>query len=646
MSPTVTSAGTTPGMILGTAAYMSPEQARGLPADRRSDVWAFGCTLYEMLTGAQPFKGNMVSDTLAAVLKTEPEWETLAGLVPRGIRNLLRRCLKKEARQRLHDIADARIIIEEVLDGASDETDEAAAPPAPSRTGERLIWIALLVAGIIAAAVLGAGRVTTPPRPHRKLALGIENYEHRWDVAPVISPDGRRIAYVSDDRLWIQDLVRVEPHAIDASKGATTPFWSPDSRWIGFRSEGKLWRAPIGGGAPSPIGAVVNDLAGATWGDDDTIVLADGNGPLLSVSARGGEPATFFERDLDRESDFHTPHFLPDGSGLVFAVHRTEGLDTLGALDSDGRRKVLLTVEGAQLDFPVYSKATGHLLWARRENNEGIWAAPFSLRRLELTGEPFLVAPGANWPSVSEHGHLVYVSGNTRPTMQLSLFDRTGKEIERIGEPRTGVTMNAPKVSPDGKRIAVTEDDGEDTDIWVYDLDRATRTRFTFTENQDCCPAWGPDGNTLYWSSGDGTLQHVVYRGAADGAEDPVQLVAGIAPQVTQDGAHLVFNRFDNETKFNLWTLRLDAETGEPRPLLEQPWNLGWFELSPDGRFVAYDSDESGVFQVFLMRFPAKRGKWQVSTEGGQFPRWTPDGTRLVYGGGGSLWEVRIDTSL
>ncbi len=350
MSPTLTSAGTVAGMILGTAAYMSPEQARGQASDKRVDIWAFGGLLYEMLCGRQAFLGDTVSDTLAGVLKIDPNWEVLPTRTSRRLRRLLARCLHKDRKQRLHDIADARIVIEEELGGAPDEeTTGEAVTTARVRGKERLLW----VAAVVAAGITGAALVWTlrpaVQAPLRKFELSVPDLESGYHYPPVISPDGRRLAYSADGRLWIRDNERLEPREVPGGESGRAPFWSPDGRFLAWYAGGKLWKAPVDGGEASVICDVKGVVDGASWSADDRIVFAPPRGALMVVSSRGGDPRPIVEINSEEETDFHKPHFLPGGRSFLFAVHRKEEIDTLAVFDGE-QRKVLLRIEGSRID--------------------------------------------------------------------------------------------------------------------------------------------------------------------------------------------------------------------------------------------------------------------------------------------------------
>jgi len=502
-SPTITSVGTLTGVILGTAAYMSPEQAKGKEVDRRADVWAFGVVLYEMLTGRRLFDGETISETLAAVLMKEIAWDALPADTPPRIRRLLRRCLQRDPQSRLRDAGDARLLIEEVLAGA--DREEVRQRP---RYGSAFLWAASVFAAVATGVALDRFVPRpVPARPLRKFELSVPDVERAR-----ISPDGRRLTYVSSGKLWVRDLDRLEARPLEGTEGAGVFFWSPDAAWVAYLADGKLWKVPAGGGKPTMICDLPGPegffgRAGGVWERDGTILFTTDRTGLLRVSAQGGDPKSVLEPQPDEETAFHGVNALPDGRGVVFVVHRTgEGRpkwDTLAAYAAGkNTKKILLQVEGQWLMGPVYS-STGHLLYRREPDNPGIWALPFSPSELEVTGEPFLVAPNGKYPSVAEDGTLVYISGGGEREVQPAWVDRGGKLLGTIGEPQR-VNRWSLALSPDQGRVALTLGDGDESDVWVYDAIRGTRARLTSTRDATN-PAWSPDGKRIIYHRGKST---------------------------------------------------------------------------------------------------------------------------------------------
>jgi Tol biopolymer transport system component len=651
-SPTVKPDSTREGSILGTAAYMSPEQARGRPLDRRADIWAFGCVLYEMLTGRQAFEGETLSDTLVAVLNSESDWSLLPGDTPPGIRRLLGWCLNKELKHRFHAIADARVVIEETLGGAEDEAGTHVAPgPAGFLHRASLLLAALVVGGALAglmAWILWPSRTVTPLR---KFEIAVEGL-HTGVVAPknvAISPDGRQVAYISNDRLWVQQLDRMEPRELPGTEQARRPFWSPDSHWIGYGTTSRLWKVPASGGEPTAIAEILQQrargfgsAAGAAWGPDGKIVFTTGWSGLLEVPAQGGETALRLEPDPEDQIDFHDASPLPDGRGVLFAVHRKEGIDSIGLL-AGREMKELLRLDGQSIRDPIYSPS-GHILYERFTGNQGIWAVPFSLSRLEVTGEPFVVAPNGTVPSVSADGTLVYIRGKDAALGQLVRVEPSGRVEETIGQP--GLFHPPPAISPDGRQLAVAMEEHGNVDLWLHDAARDTRTRLTFALSWEGWPAWSPSGDRLAFevieeNCFSSSCSTIAVK-SADGTGELQKLVQGENPFFSPDGQLLLYAAWGgSDLGLDLWYLPLDGSGGAVVFLKTAAQE---FEprLSPDGRYLAYVSNESGRDEIYLASFPSGEGKWQVSDGGGRGPRWSLDGDRLFYAGEENLMEVPV----
>ncbi|MGD8414208.1 MAG: protein kinase [Candidatus Latescibacterota bacterium] len=647
-SPTLlASSPTVQGVILGTAGYMSPEQARGKTVDRRADIWAFGCVLTEMLTGRQTFTGETVSDTLASVLKTEPELESLPGETPPGIVRLLGRCLDKDPRQRLRDIGEARIIIEKTIRGGLDETivsTQGDARPAPASRRSRFAWLA---AAVVVAAAAGTTAWTLkpepPPSPLRKFSLAVQRDEKGGPDDPVISPDGTRVAYTVGGRLWVQELDELKPREISVEGQADMPFWSPDGDYIGYLAAGKLWKIPIAGGAsvkvcdpqPSFTGG-----RGATWGRDGRIIYSYGSSGLWEVTDQGGDPHIYHDIDKEKYGDFHEPFLLPGGKGVLYVAHRANGSPDTIELLAGGEQKQLVQVEGQRLWNPQYSPS-GHILYRRSGVNAGVWALPFSLSKLEATGEPFLVAADGVDPSVSGDGTLVYLRGENDAAYTMRWVDRNGVLGDSIAVP--GREYGEQTLSPDGTKLAVTESDGDEVDVWIHDLTRGTRTRFTFDEGVQAQPTWSPDGTLIYYN--DFGRDSIVVR-AADGTGAAKALVKGRAPHVSGDGRYLAYHVQGGSSQEDIWYLELGQEGAKPKMFLNTPAREGMVNLSPDGRFIAYQSNESGNYEIYVKRFPGGEGKWQASIEGGSYPSWRSDGSALYYVQGGcDIIEVPVESS-
>ncbi len=638
LSPTVTSAGTRAGMILGTAAYMSPEQARGRPVDRRADIWSFGCVLFEMLTGKQPFLGETITDTLAAVVRAEPDWTLLPGDLPARVAGMVKRCLRKEPRERLRDIGDARIELVEALEGGSREQEGiVAAPPPPHRA---FAW-AGLGAGVLLGGLLtlAAVRLLAPALPApalRRLTIPVSQLDTGFSVAPAISPDGRRLIYSGGGRLWLRDLQQFEAVPVPDSEGAITPFWSPDGSQVGFGREKKLYAWPLSGGQSTLLCAVPapGDLNGAAWGRDGRILFAIFRGGIFEVPERGGDPRLLLSPEPS-EVDFHFPEFLPDSRHLVLVAHRREGPDPVVVITADGKeRKDLRAFPG--LASVTYAPS-GHLLLSIVEARQQILAAPFSASRLEFTGEPFLVAAGGVFPSVSAGGLLVYTLGSRVARKELVWVDHAGRTLEVVGQPQRGLDM--PALSPDGRKVALAASETDNADIWIQDLTRGTRSRLVSSPQDDLQPVWSPSGDRIFYLQ-QGNFLWRLMEVSTHGAADPRSLGEGNYFAPTPDGKAIVCS-VEKHGRTRLWTIPLPA--GAPAPITpegsvseDQP------ALSPDGRWVAYFSDESGRGEVFVRGYPGGGGKQQVSINGGAWPLWSRKGDALYYWERGLLMEVPV----
>ncbi len=650
-SPTLIK-GTEAGVILGTAAYMSPEQAQGKPVDKRSDIWSFGVLLHEMLRGEQLFSGETVSDTLAAVLRAPLDWNELPEETPAPIRKLLARCLHRDRKQRLQAIGEARIILEDVkadpVYGFA-ETRQAAEPASRARRG--LSWILFGCAVALTAVAITIVIRLLEPRPVeppvRRFAIPVPRLNQGGQAPPVISPDGRKIAYVAGASLWVRDIDRLEPRELVSGVSPALPFWSPDSNTVAYLAGQKVWRVAVTGGQPAIVAQASFNLGvltpGGTWTEDGRIIFAqaaNGTG-ILSVSEQGGDFKEFLARDEESESDFHKPSLLPGGKGLLFIVdHNDGGADTIGAW-TDQTRKTILQLKGEILDAPVYSP-TGHILYRRNTENPGIWAVPFSLQEFKVTGEPFLVVGNGNWPSISSDGTLLY-SEEGESRFQAILLNRKGEVEDTLGEPQ--VWLRHPRFSPDGNRVALCTGEQNASGIFVKDLRRKTDVRLTFDRRLTIHPAWSPSGDLVYYeSSRVGGLPPEIRSCLADGSgKEEVLAHKGVQPHAAPDGKGLLYATIVTGQGAELYYLPLGGDR-KPIPFLEAPGNQWQPVFSPDGRYVAFESNESGRSEIFLKAFPAQEGKWQVTTNGGATPRWDRTGKKLYYVQSESLMEVDVST--
>jgi serine/threonine protein kinase/Tol biopolymer transport system component len=648
-APTPTTMGTEEGRILGTPAYMSPEQARGKPVDKRTDIWAFGCVLYELLTGQQAFRGETLSDTLAAILERDVDWRRLPQPTPANIQLLLRRCLQKDATRRLRDIGEARIAIEETLSGAVEvgavHVQKNWVRPLPlALAGFAAIAVIVLLIGFLMRATRPPARaitrlaVTLPPTD--QLALG--------DRGIALSPDGSRLVFVashgdSDYRLYLRSINRFEATPILGTEGASNPFFSPDGQSVGFSAEGKLKKVSLSGGAPLTL-CSASAMRGATWNPDDTIIFAPSTGSgLYRVSAGGGMPKPLTIPDQKKGEVSHRwPEVLPGGKALLFTI--LAGADMrIGVLSLEtGERRVL--VEGGT--YPRYFPS-GHLVYARAG---GLQAVPFDLRRLAVTGPPVSVLEGIvmnpvnGWVQLgsSADGSLAYIPGVSGAGERTLLWvDRDGAAQALPAPPRGYWT---PKLSPDGQRLSVGIDDSN-PGLWIYELARGTLTRLT-TSKLNPYQIWTPDGKRVTLRSALSNRFDLDWM-PVDGSGVAERLITGeglpIPGSWSPDGQVLAYSEQDPTTGWDIWVLKLEGDR-KPRPFLQTPSNEDAALFSPDGRWLAYQSDESGRNEIYVSPFPDPGRKWQISTEGGTEPLWAPNGRELFYRNGSKMMSAAVET--
>jgi serine/threonine-protein kinase len=658
-SPTLSMHATQAGIILGTAAYMSPEQASGKPVDKRADVWSFGVVLMEMLTGHRLFDGETVSHTLADVLRGPIDFQRLPAGTPREIRDLLRRCLNRDVKKRLRDMGEARIAIEDALGGvALEETSSAAlrAPAAPRSVGAHALpWV---VTGVVGVALIGALVLWAPwrpapaPAPRKLMALIGADASLSTDAgaSAILSPDGTTLAFVAQQtgqtRLFVRRLDQLQAAALAGTEGAESPFFSPDGQWLAFFAGGKLKKIGVTGGAA----ATVCDAAtgrGGTWTDDDTIIFTPSNGAnvtLMRVPAAGGTPAAAATLSQGAVTQ-RWPQALPRGKGVLYSEHSVplgwDRANLVVASLSGGTPKIV--VRGGYYGRYVPS---GHLIYMRRGT---LFAARFDLNRLEVIGQavPALEGVAANagvtggaQVAVSSEGTLVYVPDTATTANPINWLTRDGKTT---GLRAAKADWANPQFSPDGQKLALDISDGKQRDIWVYDWARDTLTQLTFDPGEDRSPVWTPDGKrivfasdrakrgvpNLYWVNAEGTGEVTRLTDSPD-----VQLPGSWHPS----GKFFAFYAIRNAPP-DLMILPMEGDAargwrpGNPTVFLGTPAVEANPTFSPDGRWIAYVSTEAGgsSIDVYVRPFPDPGGKWRVSTTGGGYPRWSTTTHELLY---------------
>ncbi len=652
LSPTFRSGLSEQGIILGTAAYMSPEQAKGKPVDKRTDIWAFGCVLFEMLTGRMAFPGDNITEILASVVRGEPDWPSLPSETPPSVQRLLRRCLTKDLKQRLSDIGVARLEIRDASETApSREVPSRAASPVRS---SRSWW--MLAAGIAAGALVAATvawRTWPAAAPAPALRLTIDWPDGLTWAGPsgpgvAISPDGTRIAYVAvsgnaGPQICLQDLRSSEMRVISATDSPYSPFFSSDGTQIGFVANGKLWRTPVAGGAPFEIGSIdVNDR-GVAWSDDGFIYSGGGSG-ISRISESGGTREQITAVDKSAGEVAHRfPAIVPGRRGLLFTIFRGSLEDARLAVVDLTTKKWRVVVD--RTGYSPFYLPGGYIVYLR---TGVLMAARFDFSRLEVTSQSAPVMAGvlynnggAGHFSVSSTGTLVYMpDSGTRAQADLLWVDREGRPTA-TDLPRGPYSW--PELSPDGTRVALESSTSQERqNIVVWDFARHTLTPITRDTSVSEGPIWTPDGAKLIFTSRLqlGALGRL-FRQRADGAGTPMQITTGSLKQVYASGGEYPGSVLSETSVLYAVTgtdsdgiKRLDLTTGESQMLV--PGGRGP-RLSPNGRWLAYRTSESGISEIYVSPYPdVSAARWQISTGGSSMPRWSRDGTELYYRGLGS----------
>ena len=642
-SPTITTPAmmTGVGMILGTAAYMSPEQARGRAADKRSDIWAFGCVLYEMLTGERLFRGETITDVLAAVVTSEPDWSR----VPLRTRRLLRSCVEKEARRRLQAIGDAWLLL-----------DEMAPASQSAHWSSRVAGWPAVALSLVAAAALWtlwrqplveerALQFHVNPPPGTRFQAGVAG-------GSSISPDGRAVVFVATSAggptLWIRRLDALTPRELPGTTGAAFPFWAPDGRSVGFFAEGKLKKIDVSGGPPVVIAAAPTPRGG-TWGPDGTIVFGPSVGVLQQVAASGGGTAAPLTRlDLANGETAHRwPQFLPGGRRFLYFVRSSKPNRSgvyLGSLDRPQEKFFVVESLSAGAYSPPHGKTQAYLLWMRENALVG---QPFDFERAHLSGEPLLI-PGAEHVgivsslnqapiSLSNEGTLLFSGADD--SYELTWFSRDGKAMSTVGKPDRYAAV---RISPDGNRAAVaTYDRSGQRDIWTMELARGLPNRLTY--DGGFVSVWSPDGHRIAYHDATQTRLFTIAAGGGDrqGVLESQDLV--YINDWSPDGQLLMYTKISPATRNDLWLLPASGAR-TPVPLLVTPFDESHGQFSPDGKWIAYTSNESGQEEIYVRSMPAKESR-RVSTSGGSFSRWRTDGKELFYRSlDGRLMAVSVAT--
>jgi serine/threonine protein kinase/Tol biopolymer transport system component len=638
LSPSPTAA----GIILGTPAYMSPEQARGKAADRRTDIWAFGCVLYEMLTRRKPFPGETLTDVVAAIITTEPDWKAMPPHTPERIRSLVMRCLKKDPAQRLRDIADARFQIEEVVN----DPGALAAVAKPSQTHRG--WAGWVAAALFLGTTLFlVTRSSTTSSSHDAISFPVypppkaefsARTNSTFDVPSfALSPDGRALVFRAAmpgarPMLWLRAMDRIDERQLDGTEDAQDPFWSPDGRSIGFFAGGTLRQIPAEGGAVKVINQIRGDFRGATWGTRDTILVASGAQGVVSMNAMGGAITPVTVVDTSRHENTHrNPSFLPDGFHFLYSVIGSGDQNGVYVGSVDGKtKKLVLRV----LTSAVYAQP-GYLLFV---DGDRLLGQAFDTNRLELNGEPFFIAEHVGRSSSfvsSVSASLTGTIAHARPITQngrLEWIDRSGNPLDSIGTPEGDYTDFM--LSLDETRLAASRVDpkANAVEIWIRDLARGSNSLVSSGGGVTAAAVWSPDGTRLVFRSNrTGVIELYERSGAGGGVDRPLNAYSGGAAAAlratdwSRDGGQLLVTGGGD-----LWLYPV-GKWAKPQKYTDSPALEMHGNFSPDGHLVAYTSNESGRFEVVAETVPRSEKKWSVSTGGGYEPRWRADGREIYY---------------
>ena len=644
-SPTITHMTSIPGELLGTAPYMSPEQARAKPVDKRSDIWSFGCVLFECLTGKRMFGGEDVTETLATIIKGEPEWALLPEDTPPTIELLLRKCLNKDRKRRLHDIADARIDIEQALGDPSSSiirlSDRALLDVHSAR--RRWIPVCTLLAGLVLGALIigviwrvGGSIAPSAMGIPGRFTVPVPNLRYERGRPPLISPDGRKVLYFSDAQLWIRYLDRIHPEPLGSSEGVENPFWSPDSETIGFFKEGSIWKQSLSGGTTVRFVELGDRIRsryqkGAAWTSEGKIIVAGGTDdvPLMEVSAQGGEAKSLIKPSTDG-GDFRFPEVLPGGHVLLCEGF-SERVSQIVLFDGKEIKILLERAQDVMFRWPRYSWRTGHVLYERKKKGLAeIWAFAVSLKTGQRTGEPFPVITQARFPSLARDGTLVYQPANDINNgfglLSIVWIGRDGivQAEPVIGDAQAGIADI--RLSPDETRVAVMSEATGNRGVWIHEIGRPVAFPLARSESEETNPLWSPDG------------QRLLFRSAAD---EGVSMVFKSIGTASQQRLFTEFVDMDQSPDGSVLALRVDrtinfvsVEGNSVLPITSREQadhREGMPRFSPDGQHLAYVSNVTGVREVWVVESPGFTNPRLVSTDGGYYPCWSKDGKEIFY---------------
>jgi eukaryotic-like serine/threonine-protein kinase len=635
---------TDPGKVMGTVGYMSPEQVKGRPVDHRSDIFSFGAILYEMISGHRAFHGDSPAETMSAILREDPpDLSATNGNVSPTLERLVNHCIEKTPEERFHSASDLAFALEALSGSTSLATQAVTAPAIPSdwiRRHALLGWIVAAVATVLSIGTLVAmyfRRTPVTESPATRFYVSPPESTTFSGASQFISPDGRRIVFPVLNKegkreLWVRSLDSLEAQRLPGTEDGGQAFWSSDSRFIGFFAGQKLKKIEISGGPPTTLADAVSSHGGA-WSRDGVIIFGPSiAGPLYRISSAGGPATPVTSLDTTRNEIIHSwPHFLPDGRHFLYLARsatRENSAIYVGSVDSK-ETKFLINADAT----PAYAPP-GYLLFLRERT---LMVQPFDADRIQLTGDIFPIAEQVGYNpgnaraffSVSDNGVLAYRTRVFSDT-QLVWFDRTGKEISQVGTTGQIATV---MLSPDDKRAVVSRIDNQSgaTDLWLLEQER--ETKMTFDPANDSSPVWSPDGSQIAFNSSRSGTNDIYVKSSTGGGNEELLLKSNNQKgphDWSSDGRFIVYGEFDPKTSVDLWILPLFGDR-KPSIFLQTPFVEQQGRFSPNGHWIAYSSNESGTFQVYVRPFPASGGQWMISTNGGGQPRWRSDGKELFY---------------
>jgi serine/threonine protein kinase len=629
------------GTTVGTMGYMSPEQMRGELVDQRTDIWSTGVLLYEMIAGRLPFSGDYEQAVTYQILNEDPEPLTAIRTgVPMDLERVVHKMLAKNPGERYQSVKEILVDLKAAGLTLTKGTSAQRRTKISGGSGLKRRSILSLAAAVCFGIVLGGGaiwlamRSSLPDTGSRQLRiLTIAKGSRIEDAA--ISPDGSQVAYTQNRLLYVRNLDQVSARAIPGTGGARNLFWSPRNDAIGYATETSVWRVAASGGEPVSLCKLSFNFVGGYWNNSGHIIFATALQGMFSIPEQGGDPKSVLARDSSRgEFDFHTPSLMPDGESILAILHSSDNWTSRVLLLREQTRRTVLDIPNAYLSRPSYV-STGHLVFSEDSPRYGIWAMAFSPTAERSLGEPFLVKDGAHSPSIAHDGTLVCVAG-PRSVQRMAWVTRNGRVERFIGESLD--QLRQPTISPDGRRIAVAAYLNGVMDIWIYDLQQGTQTRLPSPGSLDQCPLWSPRSDTLAFMSGTWGGEYFLARTRAEagGVIDTVLPGPYLPLSWSRDGRYIISSDNDH-------LIHIDTREKNPKPkIVNVPGKVVTPRLSPDGRYVAFVSDETGRREVYVALFPEGGRKWRASVRGGKEPKWTRGGKELCFLEGGNIASVSV----